>query len=162
MHRRLTILGAAVLLAITPLAAQGQLLVGPALAWHDDADIGIGASLGFDLPDIASGFGFLGDFIFYFPDGYDYFEFDANLTYAIEMSDTTKVAPFALGGLNLGHASVDAGPLDTSDTEVGLNLGGGVAIKMDKFTLKLGGRFTIGDGTSFALFATIPFEVGGS
>jgi hypothetical protein len=147
-------------LAIAPIAAEGQVLLGPTLAWHDDVDIGIGATVGFELPAIAEGVGFLGDFLLFFPDGFDYFELNGNVTYDFPLAESTAV-PFALGGLNLGHSSVDAGPLgDVSDTDVSLNLGGGVAFDAGSFRPKVGGRFIIGDGTSFVLFATLPFRVG--
>ncbi|HSW28586.1 MAG TPA: hypothetical protein VLH75_03735 [Longimicrobiales bacterium] len=160
MRKASTLLGTALLLAAAPMAAEGQLLLGPTLAWHDDADLGIGATVGFELPDVSEGVGFLGDFIIFFPDGMDYFELNGNLTYDFPLAEST-VLPFALAGLNVGRASVDLGPLgDASDTEVSLNLGGGIAFDAGSFRPKAGGRFIVGDGTSFVLFITLPFRVG--
>jgi len=162
MKKAMTVLCAAALLALLPTAGQGQVLLGPTLAWHDDADFGLGATVGFELPSLSEGVGFLGDFLLFFPNGMDYFELNGNVTYDFPRPGSTAT-PFALAGLNLSHASVDAGPLgDVSDTEVSLNLGGGIAFDAGKFRPKAGGRFIIGDGTSFVLFITLPFRVGAS
>jgi len=159
MRKLRTLLGAAALLAITPLAARAQVLLGPTLAWHDDADIGIGATVGFELPDVATGVGFLGDFIIFFPDGFDYFELNGNVTYDFPLAEST-VLPFALAGLNIAHSSVDTAFGDVSDTDVGLNIGGGIAFDAGSFRPKAGGRFRLGDGTAFVLFITLPFRMG--
>ncbi len=53
MRKASILLGTALLLAAAPMGAQGQVLLGPTLAWHDDADLGIGATVGFELPDIS-------------------------------------------------------------------------------------------------------------
>lgn len=162
MPRLRTLLGAAALAAMTPLSAQAQALFGPTLAWHDDANLGIGATIGVELPEISEGVGFMGDFIYFFPDGYDYFELNANATYDFPLAEST-VLPFALAGLNIGRVSVDVPTLGTAtDTEVHLNLGGGIAFDAGTFRPKVGGRFILGDGTAFVLFATLPFRMGAS
>ncbi len=160
MRRTTNLLWAATLLALMPSPAHGQVLLGPTLAWHDDADLGLGATVGFELPNLATGVGFLGDFILFFPDGMDYFELNGNLTYDFPRAGSS-VVPFALAGLNVAHASVDLGGLgDASDTEIGLNLGGGLAFDAGKFRPKAGARLTLGDGSAFVLFITLPFRVG--
>jgi hypothetical protein len=161
MRKLVTVLGAAALLSFVPVAAQAQVLIGPTLAFHDDFDFGIGATVGFDLPSIAEGAGFMGDFIYFFPDGFDYFEFNLNGTYDFPIEDST-VMPFVLAGLNIGRVSVDIGGLGSaSNTDVALNLGGGVAFDAGSFRPKVGGRFAFGDGTGFVVFATLPFDVSG-
>jgi len=160
MQRLATLLGAATVFAITPMTAQSQVLLGPTLAWHDDADLGIGATVGLELPALSQGVGFLGDLLIFFPDGFDYWELNGNLTYDFPLAEST-VLPFALAGLNIGHSSTDAGGLGSdSNTDVSLNLGGGIAFDAGRFRPKAGGRFVLGDGTSFVLFITLPFRLG--
>lgn len=159
MRKLVTVLGAAALFSFVPMAAQAQVLIGPTLAWHDDVDFGIGATVLIDLPSIAEGAGFMGDFIYFFPDGFDYFEFNLNGTYDFPLEDST-VLPFVLGGLNIGRVSVDVPGFGSgSETDVALNLGGGIAFDAGSFRPKVGGRFAFGDGTGFVVFATLPFDV---
>jgi len=160
MQRLATLLGAATVFAITPMTAQSQVLLGPTLAWHDDADLGIGATVGLELPALSQGVGFLGDLLIFFPDGFDYWELNGNLTYDFPLAEST-VLPFALGGLNIGHSS-GGGPGSDGNTDVSLNLGGGIAFDAGRFRPKAGGRFVLGDGTSIVLFITLPFRVGAS
>lgn len=161
MRKLVTVVGAAALFSIAPLSAQGQVLLGPTLAFHDDLDFGIGATVGFDLPSISPGVGFMGDFIIFFPDGIDYFEINLNGTYDFPLEDST-VLPFVLAGLNIGRASVDFAGVSASNTDVSLNLGGGVGFDAGNMRPKVGGRFALGDGTAFVVFATLPFRVGGT
>lgn len=118
--------------------------------------------LGFGIPALGEGVDFLGDFTFFFPDveGLDYWELNGNITYAIPV-EGSSVAPFFLGGLNVAHVSVDGvGIGDSSNTELGLNLGGG--IKFDAGTLEpiVGGRVELSGGEGFVIFASLPFNLG--
>ena len=157
MRKFVTVVGVAALFSLAPLSAQGQVLLGPTLAFHDDADIGVGATVGFDADNITEGFGFMGDLIFYFPDIGNFLEFNANATYDIPVEGST-VLPFVLGGLNFARGSF-AGE---SDTDVNLNLGGGIAFDAGSLRPKAGLRLVVGDGSSFVLFATLPFVIGGN
>ncbi len=78
MRKASILLGSALLLAAAPMAARGQVRLGPTLAWHDDADIGIGATVGFEL--------------------------DGNVTYDFPLAEST-VLPCALAGLNIGDGT---------------------------------------------------------
>jgi hypothetical protein len=157
-------LAAAALLAAIPRGVDAQVQIGPTLAFHDDFDFGIGATVSAQAPGLGEGIGFMADFIVFFPDtdGYDYFEINGNVTYSFPLAEST-VLPFALGGLNIARASYDAGTLgDGSNTEIGLNLGGGIVFDAGSFRPAIGGRFEVNGGEGFVLFATLPFEVGGS
>ena len=153
----------AALLGLAPMGAQAQVQIGPTLAFSDEVDFGIGATLHAQAPQLGEGLGFLGEFLVYFPDqdGLDFFEINGNVTYAFPLANST-VLPFALGGLNVSRASVDTGGLgDASNTDIGLNLGGGINFDLGSFRPMIGGRFAIGDLDHFIIFATLPFEVGG-
>jgi hypothetical protein len=157
MHIRLTGVGLAAVLTFVPGAVHGQATLGPTLAYHDDADFGIGATLGIDASSLGAGVGFVGDFIVFFPEGaVDYLEFNANLTYDFPLQQST-VVPFALAGLNIARASLG----DVSNTEVGLNLGGGVEFSAGRFRPTAGLRVEIEGGDAFVFFISLPFALGG-
>ena len=156
MRKLVTVLGAAALFSIAASPTQAQVLLGPTLAFHDEVDLGIGATVELDAPSVSEGVGFMGDFLIFFPDVGDYLEFNLNGTYDFPLQEST-VLPFALGGLNIGRGSVG----DFSNTDVSLNLGGGIAFDAGSFRPRVGGRFVLGDGTEFVVFATLPFLVSG-
>lgn len=166
MRKFLVIFGAATLIALAPLQAQGQVYLGPTAAWHDDLDLGVGATIGIDLPSISPGVAFMGDVFIFFPSNADYFEFNANLSYDIPL-EGSSVVPFALAGLNLGRISYDSDDVDPgfdvdggSSTKLGLNLGGGASFDIGRFRPKVGGRFVLIDnGPDFVFFVTLPFRM---
>lgn len=155
------VLGAAAVFALAPLPAQSQVYLGPEVAWNDDAGAAIGAGVEFDLPSLYPGIAFHGDFLWFFPDGYDYFEFNTNLTYDLPLEDA-PVVPFALAGLNVGNVSYDTGVPGVdgdSNTDVGFNLGGGVKFNLGNFQPRVAARFALGND-SFTIYALLPFRVG--
>lgn len=163
MKRSVCLLGAALLLAVAPMTARSQVALGPTLAWHDDMDLGIGATVGLELPTVGTDIGFLGDFLIFFPAGADYWELNGNVTYDFSPLPESTVVPFVLAGLNLGHSSADAGVSGSaSDTDLSLNLGGGIAFNAGSFRPKATGRFVLGNGTSLVLAITLPFRMGAS
>jgi opacity protein-like surface antigen len=168
MKKLMTVVGAVTIFAIAPNAVEGQVYLGPEVAYHDDFDFGVGAVVEFGLPSITPGMGFWGDWVIYFPgDNVDYFEFNANLTYDFPLEDASAV-PFVIGGLNIGRWSYDTGDVDPgfdedgSNTELGLNLGGGVKFQAGSFTPRVGIRVTIADNTGIVAFASVPFRLAGS
>lgn len=159
------VLGLSALL-LAPGAAEAQVQVGPTVAYHDDFDFGLGATLNVDLPDLGERIGIMGDFIFFFPDAdaIDYFEFNANLTYDLVVPDLS-VRPFALAGLNVARTSVDfeSPGLDSqSNTDLGINLGGGIAFDLGGFQPMVGLKVELEGGEGFVLFGTLPFDVSGN
>ncbi len=163
MNHRITTLIVALVAASTlsPSTAHSQVYLGPELAWNDDADFGIGAGVEFDLPELHSGVGFVGDFLWFFPgEDFDYFEFNANLTYDLPLEET-KVVPFALAGLNVGRVSLDSGGVlegDDGNTDLALNLGGGLKFVAGSFRPRVAARFAVGND-NLTFFAFIPFQV---
>jgi hypothetical protein len=163
MLRKVTaVLGAAAVFALAPMPAQSQIYLGPEIAWNDDADLGIGAGVEFDLPSLYPGIAFHGDFLYFFPgDDFDYFEVNTNLTYDFPLEDAA-VVPFALAGLNIGRASIDSespGIDGISETEVGFNLGGGIKFNVGSFQPRVAARFVLGGYEGFTIFGFLPFRI---
>jgi opacity protein-like surface antigen len=178
MQRKLmSVLVAAALFIAAPQALFSQnLLIGPEIAWNNDFDIGIGAGVEFGLGSVAQGLGLYGDFLYFFagdaeiPSGseivlrdQDYFEFNANATYVIPL-ENSSITPFALAGANIGIRDVntenlsDAAAID-QDTQVGLNLGGGIQFNLGDFRPRAGARFVLGGYETFTVFGFLPFQI---
>ena len=141
-----------------PLAASAQTVLGPVAAFHDDLDFGIGAFVEIPVPSLAPGLAIVPSFVYYFPDGFDAWEINGDATYAFQVSEDTPVLPFALAGLNI--LNVGAEGVD-SDTEIGLNLGGGIGFRAESVQPFVGAKFELQDGTGFVIFGGVGFTVGG-
>jgi len=151
MRKFVTVVGAAALFSLAPVNAQAQVYLGPTLSTYEFDDFGIGGTIGFDLPSVAEGVGFMGDLIVYFPEAGNVVEVNLNGTYDIPIEDSS-VLPFVLGGLSILRGS--------GETDVNLNLGGGVGFDAGTVRPKVGLRLVVGNGnTSWAMFATLPFLV---
>ena len=154
------LLGVAVF-AAGPRAVEAQMTVGPSLAFHDDADFGVGATFGMPLAALGEGFGLMLDFLYFFPEGnIDYFEINGNVTYDFPL-ESSIVVPFVLGGLNIARASASAFGVSASATEVGLNLGGGIAFDAGNFRPNVAAKFEVSGGGALVVWVTLPFAVGG-
>ncbi len=157
-------------LATAPSALRAQTgpAIGPILAFHDDADLGIGGFVSLPLEQINPGVSFVGDLVIFFP-GHgrfrdrSYYEINGDLLYRLPVSSTV-VSPFILAGLNLAHFSWDCGEVERcpgdGTTDLGLNVGGG-------FTFLTGGpRPTVGvkaefeGGDGVVLFGALAFPIG--
>jgi hypothetical protein len=150
-----------------PLPSQAQVALGPKVAFGtDDIGPGVGVAVELPLPSLHESVGLLGDFTYFFPDAeaLDYFQLNANLTY--DFSTDGSITPFALGGLVIARTSVDIdtqfGDFGGSSTDIGLNLGGGIAFDAGDFRPKVGGMFQLEDSSLLQIFAILPFSVGGS
>lgn len=159
MRIRVGVIVGLALLAWTPGLAQAQATLGPVLAYHDDAEaIGIGAALGVPLDELGAGVGLLGDFIWFFPDGFDYWEINGNLTYDFPLQQST-IIPFVLAGLNIARASADG---FGGDTQLGLNLGAGIEFDAGTMRPSVGLKVELEGGEGFVIFGTLPFALGGA
>ena len=141
-------------LLAAPVTVSGQTTIGPVLAYENDANFGIGASLGTALKDLGNGFGLLADFLIFFPEAGDYLELNGNVTYDFPLENSSAV-PFFLGGLNLARASTDLGG---SNTSLGLNLGGGIDFDLGNFRPTAGIRAQLEGGDGLVFFVTLPFQ----
>jgi hypothetical protein len=124
-HRTLTLIA---LLAICSGAAgslNAQVRFGAQGSWGDESDLGIGARLEYGLEKLFPNAPVrsAASFDYFFP-GSDltYWEINYNVFYQF---NTEGLAPYAGGGLVLGYASFGG----SSDTDMGLNLGGGLKFK---------------------------------
>ena len=120
---------------------QGQVRWGAQVLWGDDTDIGIGARLEYRAKSLFGNTPITSaaHLDWYFPgNSVTYLELNYNLYYDFTAK---SVAPYAGGGLRLGYASSSG----NSDTDIGLNLGGGMKFKSSgKVTPFVEGRFTLG------------------
>ncbi|MDZ7781219.1 MAG: hypothetical protein U5R14_14990 [Gemmatimonadota bacterium] len=158
MTKTLRALAIAAALLAVPAFAQAQATLGPTVAYHDDADFGVGVALGLPLSGLDEQIEFLGDFLIFFPDtpGLDFFEINGNLTYDFPIEDA-DVLPFALAGLNIARFSGDM----FSNTEMGLNVGGGIKFDAGSLRPTVGLRLELEGGEGFVFFGTVPFTMGG-
>ncbi len=141
--------------------ADAQVTLGPTLAWETDLDLGIGATLGAPLPAFGTGFGVMADFLIFFPDGpRDYVELNGNLTYDFPLPEST-VVPFVLAGLTFARASDEVLGERQTDTDLRLNLGGGLEFSAGRMRPSAGVRVELGDGDAAILFFSLPFALGG-
>lgn len=133
------LLGAA--LACLPSGASGQVLFGAEALFGTETDFGLGARIHYDLGTSAP-LEFQGAFDLFFPDGpADYWEINTNLWYNLPTSGGSTALPYLGGGLNIGHVSGPDGP---DDTELGVNLGGGVKFGFTNTIPFLEARVTVG------------------
>lgn len=161
MRRLLLVLATLGLFAI-PSSGEAQVSFGATAAYHDDVDFGLGAFAEVPVTALHENVSVRGDFTYFFPDvdGFDYFEINGNLHYHFPLADQ-GFTPFALGGLNVARASFDAdlgggfGSVSGSDTEVGLNLGGGLAFEAGSLSPAVGAKIELGGGEGFVLFGSL-------
>jgi hypothetical protein len=159
------------LFVLLPSQAWGQFQVGPYLAYHDDADLGIGGFVGIPLPDIDENLSFVADFGFFFPDHHgservdaDYWELNADGLYRFPL-ENTSLTPWALAGINIAHwsyAREREGPDPSADdTEIGLNVGGGVTFGSGPVAPFAGVKFELSGGDGAVIFGGLALTVGG-
>ena len=131
-------------------SAQAQRF-GAQLDWGNDSDLGLGARLEQDVgPSLASegtlAHAFLiGSFDLFFPSGYDYFEFNANL--AAPVNPASNLNPYVGAGLNMARASVNS----EGNTDLGLNLLGGLRFAVAKLSSYAEARLELGGGDQFVV-----------
>lgn len=128
------------LLVCLPAGASGQVLFGAEALFGTETDFGIGGRIHYDLGTTAP-LEFQGAFDLFFPDGpADYWEINGNLWYNLPTSSGSTALPYLGGGLNIGHVSANG----FDDTELGVNLGGGVKFGFTNTIPFLEARVTLG------------------
>lgn len=161
------------LFAATP--AQAQIAFGPQVSWGSDSDLGVGARvevpIGYmvtaDDRSVLAGLKLIasGDYFFLDCDNpfggaeidCSYIEINANGAVPLPLEG---FSPYVGGGLNVALVSVDVeGCADCggSDTEVGLNVLGGLNFPLGGMNAFAEGRFELGGGEQFVLSAGILF-----
>ncbi len=150
--------------------AEAQFTFGPMAAYHDDMDFGVGAGFTMPTTGIHEQVGLWGSFLYFFPDaggnfgGVDvdvsYFEINGGLYYDFVTSGS--ITPYALAGLVIARFSADVAGFGNSDTDIGLNLGGGIKTMLgDSMTGLVGARLELQDGSGFVIEAGLGFPMGG-
>jgi hypothetical protein len=156
-----------VLLVLSTAPAHAQRF-GVQLDWGDDSDLGIGGRAEFTLGSLFASSGAfsrmygIGSFSYFFPDCDDtvvdvdcrYWEINLNGAVPLVAQD---IDPYIGGGLNLAHSSIDAdGPGgDGDDTELGINLLGGLRFLIGTLSAFAEARAELGGGEQFVLTAGI-------
>lgn len=106
-------------------------------------------------PDISGA----ADFAIYFPDNYDWWELNANGHYHFFAEEGTKV--YGLAGLNYSTWSFDigSGMGSVSNSEVGLNLGGGAEFGVDFADIYTELKYILGSADQLAISAGLRFGI---
>ena len=144
--------------------------------WGEDSDFGVGARAIIDLGEQVENLELVGSFDYYFPSTGDefedlgvdtdvtYWEINANAIYKFELSSSSLV-PYAGAGLNYAHggwsvnSDIVPGILDESgsESEVGLNILGGVLFGTGKTKLFFEAKFELEGGEQFVVTGGIRF-----
>lgn len=126
-------------------SADAQVYVGPQVSLASETDLGVGGRLLANIED--ANLEFVGSADLYFPDGpTDYWELNGNLFYHFHLPETPSVLPYLGGGLNVANISNGA-----TDTETGLNLGGGLRFPLDDVSPYVEARTVVGDADQSVL-----------
>lgn len=168
---RLTILGLALglsALSFAPSARAGDVSFGVQGSWGDDADIAVGARVIADLSAKRSGVSAIASFDYFFPGdnglgdllGIDvkYWELNGNLVYGF--AKNSNVQPYVGAGLNFAHASVTETQItgiSVSESDVGLNVLGGLNFGSGKTKFFAEAKFEAGGGDQFVVTGGIRF-----
>lgn len=174
MKRWSWILAVALVLPFLAQPAQAQVSFGPQLAWGDATDLGIGAraefglgeAFGFTESPFAELYGSATATYFFWdcgggfgPGGADldcnYIELNANGAIPFEID--AGVTPFVGAGLHLGRTSVSSSGFSDSDTEVGLNILGGLQFPLGGYGGFVEGKFGLTGADQFVLSTGILF-----
>lgn len=159
--RRLLVAVCLAAFLLVPSAAYAQLDLGGQLSWGDDADFAVGGRVVLGIPSEQVPLEAIGTFDYFFPDedGLNYWELNTNVVYRIPVQ-VPMLTPYAGAGINIAHASLDTDGVDVSDTEVGINLLGGVKYNAGPVTPFGELRFELDGGEQFVLSLGVLFNVG--
>lgn len=127
------------LVLVLPGTADAQFYVGPQLNVATETDVGVGARVLANVERM--NLELVGSLDLYFPDGpTDFWELNANTFYHFHLPENPAVLPYLGGGLNVANISNGG-----DQTEVGVNLGGGVRFPFDNISPFIEGRTVISD-----------------
>ena len=167
-----TIVAAAWALAL-PIGAEAQgVHLGPQATSSEHAEWGFGPRVVVDLGPLGLGFRLQGSFDYFFPsdsgfgragvpvmaDDVDYWEANANVVWALGIP---LVTPYLGAGLNFAHTKVEgaADPqLDVDETDTGVNVLGGVELKIVGIAPFLEARKEFGGGDQWMVTLGFTFR----
>lgn len=140
----------------TNALAQNEFKVGAGLAYGSEVEaIGIQAGAVYDFTEEFSA---AADFIVFFPDNYDWWELNVNGHYRFLSQDNVTV--YGLAGLNYATLSIDLGQFGSaSDSELGLNLGGGAEFGLDFAKLYTELKYVVGNADQLGISAGLRFPI---
>jgi hypothetical protein len=143
--------------------------------WGEDTDFGVGARVILNLESVLPGLEAVGSFNYYFPStGEDvpgvavdakFWEINANAVYKLKVGEGS-LKPYFGGGLVIAHAKggvgVDLGELGSfdfsaSDTQLGINVLGGVLIGRKSPRFFVEAKIEEIDGSQFVVSAGVRF-----
>lgn len=149
--------------------------------WSDDFDFGLGGRVEVDALNLITDEGpfsrtfFIGTFDYFFPDcGFDgdddsfdcsYWEINGNLAIPLAASG---IDPYVGAGLNIARFSADYDgvvpgvDIEGSDTDVGLNLLGGLRFLISSLSAYAEARLELGGGEQFVITGGILVGGGGN
>jgi len=131
--------------------AEAQVAVGPQASWGSEADFGVGGRALINIPNVNLETVLSAEL--FFPDGdVDWLDFNANVFYHFHLPDTHSVVPYAGAGLNVARLSFNG-----SETEAGLNIGGGIRFPAGGMTPFIDARFVFSDADQFVISAGLLF-----
>lgn len=166
MRKVLVGLVAVVMCATVAPAAQAQRF-GVQADFGTDTDVGIGVRGEFDLRNVFTNQGafsrafIVASFDYFFvdcPQGADCSYWEINPMLAVPITVTNpKITPYLGGGLNIGNSKVEAGGFSASDTNIGLNLLGGLRFPMGGLSAYTDARIVVGDNDQLVLTFGILF-----
>lgn len=136
----------AVALALgAPANLDAQLYAGGQVDAATDTDLGIGGRV---LGNVeAMNLEVVGSFDLYFPEGpVDFWELNGNIFYHFHLPENPDVLPYIGGGANVGGLSNGV-----DETEVGLNVGGGVRFPLTNISPFIEGRAVVSGVQQFVL-----------
>lgn len=132
--------------------AQNDFTLGGGLAYGSEVEaIGIQAGATYAFTEEISG---AADFIIFFPDNYDWWEFNVNVHYRFFSEDNVSV--YGLAGLNFVTVDFDQ---FGSDSELGLNLGGGAEFGLEFAKLYTELKYTLSNFDQLGLSAGLRFAI---
>jgi opacity protein-like surface antigen len=162
IRRAMTVIALLVVVGGMATTLPGQVRFGAQASFGDDTDFGIGARLEYvpralfrNAPVLSAA-----SFDWFFPDapaGVDvqYWEINYNVYY---LFTADALRPYAGGGLNIAHASGSVAGFGASDTQVGLNLGGGLRFRTaGRLTPFIEARVELSGGEQFVLTGGLVF-----
>lgn len=139
---------------------------------QDDFKLGAGLAYGLEIEAIGIQVGGVysfadelrgaADVTIFFPDSpnggdYSFWEINANVHYLFMNENGTAV--YGLGGLNYATQKISGGGFEVSDSEVGLNLGGGAEFDVDFASIYVEAKYAISNYDQFGLAGGLRFNL---
>ncbi len=153
--KRITITFAVVLVMslVGALRAEAQSQIGVGLMYDSDTkSAGVDGRL--SVPIAGKNLRFAPNLDVFLPNNYTFVRFDANLQYVFAPLRNSGGA-YLLGGLDVGYVSVNS----SSNTELGINVGGGISGPVGPFSLFGELKFVLGNYDGIVLGGGFLFDM---